>query len=265
MLRSYAVAAVLICLAAGVVYSQGQARTSTQPSGRRPRQQNQTMSMQPGQPDVAQRMAERHMRQMQEMQRDIEEMRRQAEENKRRALQQAVGASDEQWRKLKPKLDRIGQLRAEAEVAADPGSAGGNGNLQSFTFGNPSGGAMGGGFASFGGASGPGGPGGNSAPVDILDSNSPPSSPAPGPGSTGGWTSSSKSVTEMSEGEALCQELQQLLQGQSVPSAAVSQKVAALRRVRAQARDNLAKARQELRTMIAPNQEPALILMGYLD
>jgi hypothetical protein len=70
---------------------------------------------------------------------------------------------------------------------------------------------------------------------------------------------------EMSEGEAICQDLQRLLQGQSVPSAEVAQKVAALRRFRMQARDNLAKARQELRTLISPDQEPGLILMGYLD
>ena len=64
----------------------------------------------------------------------------------------------------------------------------------------------------------------------------------------------------------ICQDLQQLLQGQSAAAATVSQKVAALRRVRAaRPRDNLAKARQELRTMITPNQEPGLIVMGYLD
>jgi hypothetical protein len=264
VLRSYAVAAVLICLTAGVVSSQTQARTSTQASSRRQRQQNQTMSMQTGQPDAARRIAERNMQHIQEMQQDIQEMQRQAEENKNRALQQTVGASDEQWRRLKPKLDRIGQLKAEAQIAIEPGSVGGNGNFQTFTFGNPTGGMMGGGSASFGGASGPGTFGGF-APVDILDSNTPSGTSAPGSGSMNSWTTNSRSVTEMSEGEAICQELQQMLQGQSVPSAAISQKVASLRRVRAQAQDNLAKARQELRTMIAPNQEPALIMMGYLD
>jgi hypothetical protein len=215
-------------------------------------------------------MAERNMQHMQEMQRDIEEMQRQAEENKNRAIQQTVGASDEQWRRLKPKLERIQQLRAEAQVAIEPGSMGGNGNFQSFSFGNGSGGGMGGfggGFAGFSGSGvgGPGGPGGNFAPVDILDSNSPSANPTPNSNSMGSWTTGPKSITEMSEGETICQDLQQSLQGQSVPAATIAQKVAALRRVRAQARDNLAKARQELRTMIAPNQEPGLILMGYLD
>jgi hypothetical protein len=210
-------------------------------------------------------MAQRNMQHMQEMQRDIEEMQRQAEENKNRAIQQTVGATDEQWRRLKPKLERILQLKAEAEVAIEPGSTGGNGNFQSFRFGGPSSGGMSGGFATFGGFSG--GPGGSFAPVDILDSNAPSGDSVPnaGAGPTSSWTTNSKSITEMSEGETICQDLQQSLQGQSVPPATIAQKVAALRRVRAQARDNLAKARQELRTMITPNQEPGLILMGYLD
>ncbi len=79
------------------------------------------------------------------------------------------------------------------------------------------------------------------------------------------WTTGSRSVMEMSEGEAICQDLQRLLQGQSVPSAEVRRKWRRLRRFRMQARDNLAKARQELRALITPDQEPALILMGYLD
>jgi len=269
-LRSYAIAGVLMCLTADVLFSQVQPRSATQPPTRRQRQQDQTLSLQSsqsgqsGQPDFARRMAERHMRQMQEMQRDMEEMQRQAEENKNRALQQAVGASDEQWRRLKPRLERILQLKAESEVSLRPDSGDG-GNFQSVRFGNPSGGGMGGGFMSFGGSGGFGGPPGNFAPVDILDSNAPAGRSTPGSSSMGSWTTNSRSVTDMSEGEVLCQELHQLLQGQNVPPAAISQKVASLRRVRAQARDNLAKARQELRTMIAPNQEPALIMMGYLD
>jgi len=274
-LRFSTAAIVLMLLTAGIVHSQVRPRNSTRPPTRR--QQTQSRSLQSsqsgqsgqlGQPDFAGRMAERSMQRIQEMQRDIEEMRRQAEESRNRAIQQTVGASDDQWLRLKPKLDRIEQLKAESEVGVKPDSMGGNGNFQTFTFGNSPGGMMGGGFASFsagGGLGGGGGSGGSFAPVDILDSNTPSTPPSGGSGSTGPWATNLKSVTEMSEGEAICQELQQLLQGQSVPSAAVAQKVAALRRGRAQARDNLAKARQELRTIVTPTQEPALILMGYLD
>lgn len=269
-MRFLTMTAVLTFLAATVVYSQSQSQPRTRLSPRaRARAGGQQGQMMPpqmgqmGQPDFISRMAERNARHMQEMQQDIEEMQRLAEESRNRAIQQALRASDEQWRQLKPKLDRIQRLRDEAEVAVEPGSMGGNG---SFQMSGNGGGFQGQGFmfgGGFGGSSG-GGMGGGTGPIDILDPNG---SPAPTGNNT--WSSfsssGSKSIMEMSEGEALCQELQHLLQGQSVPSAEVSQKVAALRRIRVQARENLAKARQELRASIHPNQEPALIVMGYLD
>ena len=257
-MRLCAIAMALMFLLATVAYPGSQTRSTTRSSRRTQSQQNQTMSFQTGQPDMAQRIHEQNMRQMQEMQRNIEEMQRQAEENKNRAIQQTLRASDEQWRRLKPKMDRILQLKAEADVAISPGSAGGNGSFQTqtFTFGDGSAGgmsgSMGGGFGGFAG------PGGSPGQIDILDTNSPSAVPSSSPAWNGpAWTSGSRSVMEMSEGEVLCQDLQRLLQGQSVPSAEVAQKVAALRRVRMQARDNLAKARQELRARIAPDQEPA--------
>ncbi len=121
MMRRYAMAMVLMCLAATAAYSQSRTRSTPRSTVRTQSQQSQTRSFQVGQPDMAQRMAEQHMQQMQEMQRNMEEMQRQAEENKNRAIQQAVRASDEQWRRIKPKLDRILQLKADAEVAISPG------------------------------------------------------------------------------------------------------------------------------------------------
>lgn len=258
---SCVIVTVLTCMAATAASSQSRPR-STRPTVRTQSQQSQTRSFQTGQPDMAQRMVEQHMQQMQEMQRNMEQMQRQAEENKNRAIQQAVRASDEQWRRIKPKLERILQLKADAEVGISPAAGNGNFQMQTFNFGNGAGGMMFGGMSGGGSSSSAG----NGAPVDILDSNSPPAMANSNPAWTQPtWTTGSRSVMEMSEGEAICQDLQQLLQSQSVPSAEVAQKVAALRRVRTQARDNLARARQELRTLITPDQEPALILMGYLD
>jgi len=200
-----------------------------------------------GQPDFAQRMMEQHARQMQEMQQQMEEMQRQAEENRNRAIQQTVRASDEQWRRIRPKLDRIERLKAEAEVSAGPNSGTGSGNFQGqgFMFGGTSMGS-GGGAAAFG------------------------SGPGMGPGTQGDnwsqtWTMGPKNPMEMTPGETLCQDLLHLLQGESVSAFQVAERVAALRQIRAKAREDLAKARQELRGMIHPNQEPALVVMGYLD
>jgi len=79
------------------------------------------------------------------------------------------------------------------------------------------------------------------------------------------WTMGPKNPMEMTPGETVCQELNHLLLGESVSAFAIAEKVAALRQIRAKAREDLARARQELRTMIHPNQEPALVVMGYLD
>jgi len=197
-----------------------------------------------GQPDFVQRMRDRHEMRMQEMQQEMEEMQRMAEESRNQAIQQSLRASDEQWRRIKPKLDRIEKLKAEAEVSIAPGSAN-NGNLQGqgFMFGGTSGGG-----AALG--SGMGGMGGGGSPGNSWSKT---------------WTMGPKNVMEMTPGESLCQELNQLLQGESVPPTQIAAKVAALRQTRAKAREDLARARQELRTMIHPNQEPALIVMGYLD
>lgn len=234
----YAMTAVLMSLAVAAAYSQSQ--TQNAPRVRSRSDWQQTGAMPPaGQPDFARRMADRHARNIQEMQQDIERMQRWAKENHNRAIQQALRAPDDQWRRLKPRLDRIERLKAEAEVALDPGSAGGSAGFQgqAFTFGGGSAGGM--------------------DPNGAADARS---------NAWGrSWTLGPKSAMEMSEGEVLCEELRHLLQGESVPPAQIAQKVAALRQIRAQARDELAKARQELRGLLVPHQEPVLIVMGYLD
>lgn len=243
---------VLILLAATPAHPQSQTQGSSRMQSRSEWQQGQSDWQQDtappslgGQPDFGRRMMQQHAQRMQEMQQQIEEMQRQAEENRNRAIQQALRASDEQWRRIRPKLDRIERLKAEAEVSAGPNSDSGSGNFQGqgFMFGGVSGG--GGGGAAFGG-----GPSGMGSPGDSWSKT---------------WTMGPKNTMEMTPGEALCQELNHMLLGESVPSAEIAVKVAALRQLRAQARQELARARQELRTMIHPNQEPALVVMGYLD
>jgi TolA-binding protein len=240
-----AIVAVLISLAVATAYSQSQTQSGSRMRSRSEWQQSQANPSLGGQPDFGQRMMERHALQMQEMQQEIEEMQRQAEASRNLAIQQSLRASDEQWCRIKPKLDRIEKLKAEAEVSAGPNSAGGNGNFQGqgFMFG---GGSTGGGSGmAFG--SGTGGMG------------------SPGNSWSNSWTTGPKNPMEMTPGESLCQELNHMLLGESVPAAEIAVKVAALRQLRAQARQDLVQARQELRGMIHPNQEPALVVMGYLD
>ncbi len=197
------------------------------------------------QPATAREMAERHQQRMREMQLRMEEMQRRAEESRNQAIQRALGVGDMQWRQIKPKLDRIEQLKAEADVALEPGSSGGPGSFQG------GGMAFGGGWASG------------------FESTGPASPEQPGQTrsqyKTWTWGSPQKSPMDMSEGEILCADLDRLLQYPSASPEEVAQKVDALRRVRARARQDLARARQELRGLIVPRQEAPLILMGYLE
>lgn len=207
----------------------------------------------PGQQsEFVREMAERHQRRVLEMQLQMEEMQRQAEESRNQAIQRALGAGDTQWRQIKPKLDRIERLKAEADVALEPGSSGGAGGFQ------------GGGMA-FGGEFVGGGGGWASG----FESTGPTSPEQPGQSrsqyKTWTWGSPQKSPTDMSEGEILCADLDRLLQYPSASPEEVAQKVDALRRVRARARQDLARARQELRGLILLRQEAPLILMGYLE
>ena len=190
--------------------------------------------------DFQRRMAE-HQR---EFQQKTEQMQRQAEESRNQNIRDALRATDEQWQQLKPKLDRIERLKAEANVALDPGS-----------FGSGSGGQGGG--MSFGGTFGGGWASGSMSGM--------------GPGGTQhkswswGSPSGSKSPMDMTAGEVLCEEFQRLLYSPSASSAEIAQKVEALRKTRTKAREDLAAARKELRASISQQQEAPLVVMGYLD
>lgn len=233
--RFHAIVTALMLLLTTAVYSRSQAQTSSR--GR----------MMGAQPDFGQRMAERHARNMEEMQQDMERMRQWAQESRDRSIRQALRASDDQWQRIKPKLDRIDRLKAEADIAAIPSSSGtfqGQGSM-------------------FGGGGFVGGSGAVAMPPAAMDPNGFVRSQA---GAWGGsWTMGPKSILEMTEGEALCQEMQQLLQEENGSPARIAEKVAALRKVRAQAREDLAQTRRELRELMLPRQEPALVLMGYVD
>ena len=205
-----------------------------------------------GQATTAREMAERHQQRMREMQMRMEEMQRRAEESRNQAIQRALGAGDTQWRQIKPKLDRIERLKAEADVALEPGSSGGAGGFQG------GGMAFGGGFVGGGGGWASG-----------FESTGPTSPEQPGQSrsqyKTWTWGSPQKSPMDMSEGEILCADLDRLLQHPPASAAEIAQKVHALRRVRARARQDLARARQELHGLLVPRQEAPLILMGYLE
>jgi hypothetical protein len=186
---------------------------------------------------------QQHMR---EMQNRFQDMQRRAEESRISAIRQSLGVNDAQWARIKPRLDRIERLKAETNASIAPGSM--NGGLNVVTGNGGSGGGWSGGFATSGGSSGPGQNWSRSATFGPGDSRT-------GRSGTGAPT----------QAETLCQELHNLLQNPSTPPAQIAQKVTALRQAKQQAQRDLERERTALRGLVNPQQEAALIVMGYLD
>jgi hypothetical protein len=254
--RYGAIAGVIVVVTAASVLSQTRTRVNASRRGGQ-QQQGLAFSFDPqARPDeTPAEMQARHQRNFQErmaqMQRQAEEMQRRAEESKNNAIRQAVGATEQQWRQIKPKLDLVEKLKAEANVAVEPGAFGGAPGFQ----GNMS--TFGGGFAgaTAGGGGGFGTMGGSRQPGQTWSQYK-----------SWSWPSAASSTSgEMTDGQAICAQLQDLLSAPGAPAEEVSQKVAALRRIRQNARDRLARVRQELRQTLTPQQEIPLIAMGYLE
>jgi hypothetical protein len=170
-----------------------------------------------------------------------EQQRRMIEEQEALAMQQALGADEQLWRRIEPKLKKVRAFREQAFVGIGlpfqssftssiaPGQMGGQG------FGGFAGGFQ---FQAGGSMHGTG-----------FQSSSP----------------FQNSGHPQTEGERICQELQMLLQNPDANPAEINQKLAALRQARAKAKTQLVQAQQELRKVLNFHQQARLVLMGLLD
>lgn len=182
---------------------------------------------------------------MQQMQGRFQDMQRLVEESKNDAIRQNLGVSDQQWARIKPRIDLIERLKAETNASIEPGSFGGGSSVVGG--GGNFGGGWSGGFTTFGSS----GPGQSWSRTETF-----------GPG---GSRSTRNSTGEPSQAEILCEELYGLIQAPAAPPAQVAQKVAALRQAKQRAANQLQRERAQLRALVNPRQEAALIAMGYLD
>jgi len=260
-----AIVLALVAVMAASTYSQtqrSQVRASRRGAQSRGGQASGMQSMQGGgmtmmdpnmtpQQHIMQQQQEFQQR-MAEMQRQATEMRRQAEESRYNSIRQMLNATDAQWPRIKMKLDLIDGLKSEAVAAVDLGSSGSGGSFQSSGAGGGT--SFGGGFMtgwSSGGGTGGGSMGSSGQPQTWNQ--------------TWGTPTAQGNLADPTDGEALCRQLLRDLQTPGTPQADIVQRVAALRKIRMQAQQQLARARQDLRSLIAPAQEPALVAMGYLD
>jgi len=182
--------------------------------------------------------------------------------NQVESMKQVLRATEKQWKAIKPKLDKVRELRNRSNVSIRLMSVGvgvsGMGGSSVVDKGFGRGSMSGSGFGSnvvFGEGETVqkrGGAGGSS-PTRIDY----------------GWRwfrpSQHRGFENLNEGEKICEELFELLEGKNSELEQIRQKMEALRKFRQEAKKELAVAQQELRQLVTPHQEAALVMMQLLD
>ena len=162
---------------------------------------------------------------------DFAQMRQQMMER----LKDALGASDDEWKIMQPRIEAVQQLQRQS---------GGRGPGM-FGPGGPGGGPNG--F----GPGGPGGPGAGGPPPGGPDGA------GPGPG---GPQEQAQSETQQRQ-----RDLSEALQNKDASPDDVKAKVAALRDARSRAKAQLSQAQEELRGVLTLRQEAFLVTFGILE
>jgi hypothetical protein len=196
----------------------------------------------PGQPDFERMQKMSPEEKMQYFQQLAEEQRKTMEQQEAIAMQQALGANDEQWKVIEPRLKKVKRYREQAFIGTKPPF---QSNFSSFSTGPRGAQGFSSGFS--GGfqfqAGGSGGPGGTFQSV-------PGRQVSDGP---------------ISDGEILCEKIQMLLDDPQATPEQVSQKLDALRLAREKAKRQWIAAQQQLREVLDFRQQARLVLMGLLD
>ncbi|MFC1636593.1 hypothetical protein ACFL5Z_17320 [Planctomycetota bacterium] len=161
-----------------------------------------------------------------------EDQRKWIEEQQTRAMQQALGVDEHQWKIIEPKLKKVQACRDQAFVGTKPPFQ------SSFTSSGP--GGFAGGFQFQFGASTSG--------MGMQNSSA--------------WTDPDRPLTD---GEAILQELQMLVQDPQTRPEDITQGLNALRQARARGRQKWDRAQQELRKILNLRQQATLTMMGLLE
>lgn len=181
-------------------------------------------------------------------------------------MKQVLRATEEQWKAIKPKVDKVRKFRNRANVSIRLmcfGGMGGSMSMSGGSFAVKKGSGRGSGSMSGFGGNVVFGEGGS---VQKLDSAGGSSSPTHIYRSWR-WSrpSQHKDLENLNEGEKICEELFKLLEDKNSELEQIRQKMEALRKFRQEAKKELAIAQQELRQLVTPHQEAALVMMQLLD
>lgn len=168
-------------------------------------------------------------------------------ERRNQFIKQILQVTQQQWKGIEPKINKIYFLRNQSSISMGFGGAGGG-----YSGGSNSGGGYRTGVSSGGSSGG-----------YVMQGGS-------GSGSEGSaqfWGGPTWRLAdrELTEGEKACEELFELLEDKSSKPEEIEQKMVALRQAREKARDQLAKVRQELREILNSRQEAKLVLLEVLD
>jgi len=220
---------LFVCLLVAVFA--GQTLSQTRRTGRtreRP-ERNQRRNMTSEQINMEQQKRSRQW-QMQNRKRNEQQekqTRSEAAKSIAESMKEALRATEQQWKGIKPRLDKVKYLSKQAKVSMTPGyysrsrSSGGSNNQQS---------------------------------VPKVEEG-------------WKWSKAweKKAPSELTKGERICEELMELLEDKSSKQEEIEMKVEALREARKEASKQLAQAQQELRKVLTFRQEATLVLMRYLD
>ena len=173
------------------------------------------------------------------------------EQSKEASLRGAVGASEQQWTAIKPRLERVRQLQRQASISIATSGGGGGGSQSrggSRSGSGVRGGAVGSGFA---------GPIGTGPTTETKRQSS--------SWMRWQWYRSWGSEPALRDDEKQCESLFNLLKRRNAAPEAIREKMVALAKAREQRKQELTEARKELRELITLDQEARLLALGWLD
>ena len=192
----------------------------------------------PGQPDFERMRNMSPEEKTKYFQQLLEQQRKAAEQQEAFAMRQALGADDEQWKVIEPRLKKVKCYREQAFIGTKPPF---QSNFTSFSTGPGGAQGFGGGFQFQAGGSMQGG-------TMVPDS-----------------TGRRDFNGPISDSEILVEEIQMLLNDPRATPEQLSRKLDALRKAREKARRQWIAAQQQLREVLDFRQQARLVLMGLLD
>jgi hypothetical protein len=180
------------------------------------------------------------------------------DETKEKSVKGAVGANDEKWKEIKPKLEKVKKLRRQACMVINTGGGGSGGSQRSnipqrvgATGQRPqAGGASGGAFIKgeeIGGGSNRTTKNGTSIFMQWK------------------WAKGWDEKDEQRKDQKICYELFHLLHNKKASLEEIRLKMDKLRMARQETKKELAEARQQLRQVLTPDQQARLVALGWLD